>query len=339
MTNERERIARVVQGIVGEHAHGLDLRRRPLLGGLEAAAVELIGARYRDARGRPRVIHMVAKRVSGAARREAAVYERLLATRVAPAPAPRLLAVDAPSRGTLVLYLEAVRRASAWPWREVTTSRALLQRMATFHLASADARRAVPAWDYEAELIESARATLELLEELRREPEFSLMLRRSVPAARRFVHGLPRVREQLLGYAPLHSGPIHGDVHTGNALLRMRGSRPEPILIDWGRARIGSPLEDVSSWLQSLGTWEPEARRRHDSLLAGYLSERGLSRKLPSHLRSVYAFAGASNALAGALRHHLLTAAGAPRSRERARAAHSALTWLRVIRQAAAAWS
>jgi hypothetical protein len=45
-------------------------------------------------------------------------------------------------------------------------------------------------------------------------------------------------------------------------------------LIDWARARRGSPFEDVASWLHSLGCWEPEARRRHDSLLTDVISTR-----------------------------------------------------------------
>jgi hypothetical protein len=118
--------------------------------------------------------------------------------------------------------------------------------------------------------------------------------------------------------------------------VRRRAGKDEPVLIDWGRARIGSPLEDVSSWLQSLGYWEPEARRRHDTLFAGYLSARGLERRLSADLRAAYWVAGACNALSGALQHHLWVARTGRDVSARASAARSARDWLRVIRRAAA---
>lgn len=109
------------------------------------------------------------------------------------------------------------------------------------------------------------------------------------------------------------------------------------MLIDWGRARIASPLEDVSSWLQSLGFWELEARRRHDTLLAAYLSSHGLDRRLSSDFRTAYWLAGASNALAGALRYHLWVADSAAEHPAREAAMRAVKDWLRVIRRAAAA--
>ena len=51
-------------------------------------------------------------------------------------------------------------------------------------------------------------------------------------------------------------------------MVRKSGGQHEPVLIDWARARAGSPFEDVSSWLQSLGFWEPAVKRKHDTLLA-----------------------------------------------------------------------
>jgi aminoglycoside phosphotransferase (APT) family kinase protein len=107
------------------------------------------------------------------------------------------------------------------------------------------------------------------------------------------------------------------------------------VLLDWGRARLGSPLEDVSCWLQSLGTWEPEARRRHDSLLASYLAARGLPPRLDRALRTAYWLAGASNALSGALLHHLsVLLDDAQPEAARWPAARSARDLVRVLRQA-----
>jgi hypothetical protein len=111
-------------------------------------------------------------------------------------------------------------------------------------------------------------------------------------------------------------------------------------LLDWGRARLGSPLEDVSSWLQSLGYWEPEVRRAHDTLLRHYLAVRGLSTHLGHDLRERYWLAGACNGLAGALHYHLLAAAAAAdrQGRRRAQAVAATKDWLRIIRRADACW-
>lgn len=76
------------------------------------------------------------------------------------------------------------------------------------------------------------------------------------------------MRRELLTFLPFGKVAIHGDVHTGNVLVRRHPGGAEPVLIDWGRARGGSPLEDLSAWLQSLGYWEPQARRRHDTLIS-----------------------------------------------------------------------
>jgi carbohydrate-binding DOMON domain-containing protein len=112
------------------------------------------------------------------------------------------------------------------------------------------------------------------------------------------------------------------------------------VLLDWGIARLASPLEDVSSWLQSLGYWEPEARRRHDTVLTAYLSALGMNRTLTSSLRAAYWMAGGSNVLSGALLYHLDVAADQHRPQiQRAAAIKAARDALRVIRRTNAYWS
>lgn len=318
----------------------LQLQVRVLRGGLMAAAVHHVSARFRDRLGRARTVTFVMKLLEGAAVREALVYERLVASH-ARGMAPRLLGLEANGSGRQVLFLEAIRRASAWPWREIEVARGVLARLSGLHTAlpPESAATMLPPWDYEAELQQLAVKTLASLEGCRRSPHLA-GLARYLPALRRLLAALPAVRRQLLGFAPFGAAPLHGDVHPGNALLRKRAAGLEPVLIDWGRARVGSPLEDVSSWLQSLGYWEPEARRRHDTLLAGYLSARGLEQRLSSDLRAAYWLAGASNALSGALAYHLAVAS-APQgvdSGQQGRAAHSAQDWLRVVRRADALW-
>jgi hypothetical protein len=127
-------------------------------------------------------------------------------------------------------------------------------------------------------------------------------------------------------------------MHPGNVILR-RGARSiEPVLLDWARARAGSALEDVSAWVQSLGHWEPQARRFHDTLVRTYLRARGLDPVLPRDFRRLYWAAGACNALAGALQHHLLTFTQARTPPPQAHALTLVQKWLRIIRRADASW-
>jgi hypothetical protein len=127
-------------------------------------------------------------------------------------------------------------------------------------------------------------------------------------------------------------------MHPGNVILRRDAAGVEPMLLDWARARPGSALEDVSAWVQSLGHWEPQARRFHDTLVRTYLMARGLEPVLPRDFRRLYWVAGACNALAGALEHHLRMFAQARTPRQQAHTFTLVRKWLRVIRQADASW-
>ena len=332
-------IARAIENLTGERCLDPQVTSRPLRGGLTAQGVRDLKVRYRDQRDRRRVASLVAKEVKGHTVRERWIYQLLHDWRAARA-APRLLAVEERGEDGAVLYLEAVRRARAWPWQEPCASRKVLERLADLHLETTDSA-ALPRhadWDYEAELADSAPRTVEALEHSVSVQDIPA-LARALPAIRRVARALPAMREQLRRYRPLPAAVIHGDVHTGNVLLRRRRGREEPILIDWGRARVASPLEDVSSWLQSLGTWEPEVRRRHDTLLRAYLDRRGLDPRLGRELRDAYWLAGASNAVAGALTYHLWQAREAPTQAQRGVALGAALDWLRVVRRADASWS
>lgn len=323
-----ETIGAVARRLLGKDEVRVTLR--PLRGGLEAAAVHRAAARHRDGDGKERTQTFVVKELAGAAGREAAIYERLVAPSAGDL-APRLFGVER-TEGSALLFLEAVRPASAWPWRDPRALRAVLERLARLHAAPAPPGL-LSDWNYEAELRWSAEATLALLEARRAAPELA-PLGRFLPALRRVTRALPALRRTLLEEGPLPAGPIHGDVHTGNVLARKRRGGWDPVLLDWGRARLGSPLEDVSSWLQSLRRLEPEAMRRHDELLSRYLEARGAP-PLGPELRQSYWLAGASNALAGALRYHVSVATdeSLPWPR-RADALASARDWLRVVLRA-----
>ncbi len=137
-------------------------------------------------------------------------------------------------------------------------------------------------------------------------------LRGAVPRTMRLAAALPEIRRVLLATAP-HAVWIHGDMHPGNVIMRRGVAGAEPVLLDWARARPGSPLEDVSAWVQSLGHWEPQARR-------------------------LYWLAGTCNALAGALWYHVDALGQARTPAQRATALTLTRKWLRVIRRADASW-
>jgi hypothetical protein len=332
-----EPIRRCVEQAAGELPRDLRFESRTLSGGLEASQVALVTARFSDASGRPRMLRLVCKHLHGRAAREAVVYECLAAKHAADI-SPQLMGVERLGPDHAVLCLEAVRRTCAWPWRHLPAGTDLLARLARFHVSARNGAARMPEWDYDAELCATAETTWTALDGCRLHPDLCVLARNLRPLGR-IVSGLPKLRRQMLGEAPFGSGPIHGDVHPGNALVRRRGRGEEPVLLDWGRARLGSPLEDVSSWLHSLGYYEEGARRRHDSLLQGFLSTFGAERRLTSGVRAAYWTASASNGLAGALLYHLLQAQDEhlPTAR-RALAFRAAGDWLRVIRRADA-WS
>jgi aminoglycoside phosphotransferase (APT) family kinase protein len=331
-------IRRWVERLAAEPMREASIERKALGGGLEAPEVALVTARYRDSSNRARMLRFVVKRLEGRAVREAAVYQRLAAT-YATDVSPRLFGVEHAEGDRALLCIEAVRRVRAWPWRDLSIAGELLARLARFHAAAAEAAPEVPEWDYEAELRILAEATRTTVDRCRLNPDLSA-LARGLPPLDRIVLALPRFRSQLLSERPFARAPIHGDVHTGNALVRRRGRGDEPVLLDWGRARTGSPLEDVSSWLQSLGFWEQAARRYHDTLFSAYLSAFGMERKLTAQIRAAYWMAGASNALAGPLLHHLSIVGDERQSASRRAAAfQAARDWLRVVRRADAWWS
>lgn len=300
---------------------------RPLGGGLESN-VSLASVRgERRSRQLPR--RLVVKELRGAFRREAHVYRRLWERLVHP-PAARPFGIETAGDAEY-LFLENVRSSSAWPWADSRLSAEVCRELAGLH----DARglhAPLFDWGYEQELAQSADATLWTALHAR-DQQGGRYWRRSGDL-RRVVAALPAIRRQLFADG---AAVIHGDVHPGNVILRAGRGSPRVVLIDWGRARRGSPLEDVASWLHSLGCWEPEARRRHDSLLRIYLESRTTPRPIGASLRRDYWFASASNGLAGAIRYHLAVLWDRGAAPQRHYDAWRALrAWERVIRRTAA---
>lgn len=60
------------------------------------------------------------------------------------------------------LYLEYVDQSVAWQWKDTSTSVAVLKAVADVHSAFLDSGRSFDDWDYESELVQSAKLTVEL---------------------------------------------------------------------------------------------------------------------------------------------------------------------------------
>lgn len=138
-------------------------------------------------------------------------------------------------------------------------------------------------WNYEAEVARSAQETLDLAATVRDGSRGRYWHR--LGDLRRVVAVLPAIRSRLLSGA---TTVIHGDMHPGNVILRRGQAGVQVVLIDWARARVGSPLEDVASWLHALGCWEPQARRRHDTLMRAYLDARTVRHPFDANVRLDY---------------------------------------------------
>jgi hypothetical protein len=247
--------------------------------------------------------------------------------------APKLLGSADGGNNLVYVFFEWVSPSARWPWRDTATAALVLERLAHLHAVEAgEVTATVADWDYGAELDASARCTVEIYTRGDK-PLKRPMLR----ALQRTASRLGPIRRQLAAFSG--SALLHGDAHPGNAVIRRSRTAPRAVLLDWGRARIGSPLEDVSSWLQSLGFWEPQARRAHDTLLRRYIRTRGLATAITRQFRDAYWLAGACNAFAGALLYHLAVMNDPARSRAvRATSARAAADWLRIVRRADECW-
>lgn len=308
----------------------------PLNGGLESRGVARVHAESSAHESAPRRLTFVVKRLDGSGQRELAAYEFLSA--IGARGIPSLLGVRVIGPRTSYLFLEWIA-ALHWPWAEPKAVAQVLDRLADLHSCVSDVMwpSALSEWDYEAELLRAAADTLDALESAVQTEMFA-GLRQLIEPLRRVVTSLPRMRRVLSASLPART-VLHGDVHSGNVL--MRNGDLQPILLDWGRVRLGSPLEDVSSLLESLAYWEPAVRLHRASLLQHYMRARRLHELPRGELDLCYWLAAASNTLAGALRYHLergLRAGNAPEPKSGDSAIRAARDHLRSIEQADALW-
>lgn len=306
-------------------ARALKLSLEPMSGGLESSVVR---ATFRSPR--PKDLwpgSFVIKELRGLQRRETQIY-RALWNRSTTPPAVRLLGIEK-AEDADYLYLEEATQECAWPWRQTLTAAAVCRALARLHDSEQLRENSLIGWDYESHLAKSADETLAVAITAR--DEAGVRYWRRIGDLRRVVTALPQIRSALLETTTF----IHGDVHSGNVIVRA-GESGEIAFIDWARARFGSPLEDVASWLHSLGCWEPEARRRHDTLLRAYLEARSAKQALTPKLRRAYWYASASNGLSGAIRYHLSVLTDPECASEmKTDSARVLNTWERIIRRVA----
>lgn len=304
--------------------HHVAVSVEPLMGGLESPIMRASVTRC-DGASMPQSV--VIKELRGEHRREADVYELIWAHLLQP-PAVRVLGIE-DMQDARILYLEEAGRDSDWPWGDTALAAGVCRALATLHDTEEVPRERL-VWDYESQLRASAADTLHIARTV--VDRTGARVWRRLGDLDRVVRRLPVVRERLFEGGRSF---VHGDVHPGNVILRHADDDRSVTLIDWGRARIGSPLEDVASWLHSLGCWEPQARRRHDTLLRAYLESRRAPVLITPALRERYWFASVSNGLAGAIRYHIAVL-GDPGAADLTRY-HSGVAlaaWERVVRRA-----
>jgi aminoglycoside phosphotransferase (APT) family kinase protein len=297
-----------------------------LNGGLESAVARARITGESEA-GIP--LELVVKQLLGDFAREADVYEALWQHMDRP-PAVQMFGRDVSGDATY-LYLEHATALSRWPWSDTALAARVCRELAELH-DSRNLPRERFSWNYEDQLIRSAEDTLAFAAVAR--DTSGQRLWRRLGDLRRVVTTLPRSRRRLLAEG---ASVIHGDMHPGNVIVRRTPHGVDILLLDWARARVGSPLEDIASWLHSLGCWEPQARKRHDTLMRAYLEARRVPRSFDSDARVDYWFASVSNGLSGAIRYHLAVLADARAPEEaRANSGLALIAWERVVRRAAA---
>ena len=108
---------------------------------------------------------------------------------------PAVYLVDRSREDQVWLLLEDVSRVCTWPWRDVVASRAVLQRLAELHAAEVQIPR--HPWNYESELQQSALATVEMLDSMRRSPEWSSLAKRGFRPLDRIARSLAPRRAAL----------------------------------------------------------------------------------------------------------------------------------------------
>ncbi len=140
--------------LAGTARQPFTMTMQPLPGGLDSPALVKVTL-ARDG------CTFVVKHLCGNGLRELAIYRWLHASSLGTA-LPRLLGVQHIAPDQAYMYLDFVGGADPWPWREHSANMAVLRQLAKLHsLPARELDPAITAWDYEADLHNSAVQTLE----------------------------------------------------------------------------------------------------------------------------------------------------------------------------------
>jgi hypothetical protein len=179
--------------------------------------------------GPPRRTSFVVKHLAGHGRIEAAIYAHLAG--LTPIGTPRLLGVEH-ADSSIYLFLEYVRPAQSWPWRDAAHTALVLKLLAHLHSETVQAPpQEMVGWEYEVALRRSALETLDTVERAGVESDM-MWLRPARRIVCKAVTNLTAMRAALLQAPTFGTTLLHGDVHTGNVCLRARCDGPEAVLLD-----------------------------------------------------------------------------------------------------------
>ena len=242
----------------GNQCEEVETNIRELRGGLDSSCVLHVRTIFRTRDRRVRSGSFVLKR-SQPGGAEGRVHVDVLPSSGLEL-APTLLGFHQ-AEGEHVYMFEYVRRSERWPWSASNNSRLVLDALAGLHgrrLTDFAADRS-----YELILVKGASRLQEHLEGIPRGSELGFA-RGSIPVVRRMAEALPRIRRRLLDNGLFGSTLIHGDVHSGNVLLRKRRNGVSPVFL------IGAGAGMVRRWKTSVrgcNRWDFGNRRRSASTI------------------------------------------------------------------------
>src|SRR5437762_5286094 len=204
----------VIREFVCEYAgsRGIKTRIVPIHGGLENFGT----ARVEVCQPSHAVRSFVVKLVAQNAAREVHVYRALDRLR-SNVSTPKLLGWRDAGRDGMYMFLEWVAPSDPWPWKDVEATGLVIEQLALVHACkTGDFVEALQSWDYDRELLDSAEATVELY----RAAFFNGLRPGNRPMLRpleRVTRALPVIRRALAAF--IGATVLHGDAHTGNAII------------------------------------------------------------------------------------------------------------------------
>lgn len=220
-------------------------------------------------------INIVRKTIPKRWPNEPKVYEELLPEVLI--SIPRLYWVDH-QVGTSALYLEYVQPVEEWPWQDISFHKLVLGQLARLHAHfwNQNDRLASVHWlsenssAYYSRLFKTK--TYQTISNLYKGQEHGVLgdLTSDLIAS---VENISRALQRILHF--LHHQKrtlLHGDLHGENVLVGKdrHVNDGQVLIIDWDRARLGHPLEDLSRWIENFQWTAPEITPSRETLLHIY---------------------------------------------------------------------